>query len=278
MSPHGAGLAQSPTPTLNLALSLSLSLALTLTRTRGRFDSSARYGSVLLDDGLHAKVSDFGVAKRNGNPSLPEPPQHSFDTHTRGCGTMRYMAPEVLLSAGEYSFPCDVYSFGMLLWELTHDKVVFGGLSGSEVSTRVVERGQRPPLELPPSLAAIGPLITSCWQSDPEARPTMLACADELLRLVMIGVPPRPSPNPSSAQSSSTPEPPASSSHDPKLSQDSRNGESSISAVPVCHSENSNTATPACYSENSNTAKVAHGVCVAPEASMTPPWLFEPLL
>ena len=236
-------------------------------------------GSVLLDDGLHAKVSDFGITKRNGktSSSLGARLGVAFGAHTTAVGTARYMAPEVLLSA-EYSFPCDVYSFGMLLWELMHDKVVFGGLSGSEVSTRVVERGQRPPLELPPSLAAIGPLITSCWQSDPEARPTMLACADELLRLVMIGVPPRPSPNPSSAQSSSPPEPPASSSHDPKLSQDSRNGESSISAVPVCHSENSNTATPACYSENSNTAKVAHGVCAAPEASLTPPWLFEPLL
>jgi len=186
VSPHGAGLAQSPTPTLNLALSLSLNLALTLTLTRGRFDSSARYGSVLLDDGLHAKVSDFGVAKRNGNPSLPGPPQHSFDSHTRGCGTMRYMAPEVLLSAGEYSFPCDVYSFGMLLWELTHDRVVFGHLKNRPLKnyvTSLVMDGERPRLELEPSLAAIGPLITACWRGDPADRPTMEYLAKETCRL-----------------------------------------------------------------------------------------------
>ena len=143
-----------------------------------------------------------------------------------------------------------------------------------------MQRGQRPPLELPPSLTAIGPLITSCWQSDPEARPTMLACADELLRLVMIGVPPRPSPMPSSANSSGSSEAHASSSSNPEPSQDNRNGESSNSALPspACCSENSNSATPAYYPENSNsnTAKVASNR--GPEASLTPPWLFEPLL
>lgn len=235
---------------------------------------------MLLDDGLHAKVSDFGITKRNGKTlSLGARLGVDFGAHTTGVGTARYMAPEVLLSA-EYSFPCDVYSFGMLLWELTHDEVVFGGLSGREVSTRVVQRDQRPPLELPPSLKAIGPLITSCWQSDPEARPTMLACADELLQLVMVGVPSCPSPMPSSTHSSNSPEPRASCSSNPKPSQDNRNGESSNSALPspACYSQNSNTATPVCYSENSNTTKVADRVCAGPEASLTPPWLFEQLL
>jgi serine/threonine-protein kinase TNNI3K len=144
--------------------------------------------NVLLDDGLHAKVSDFGVAKRNGNPSLPGPPQHSFDSHTRGCGTMRYMAPEVLLSAGEYSFPCDVYSFGMLLWELTHDRVVFEHLKNRPLKNYVTSQshvmdGKRPLLELEPSLAAIGPLITACWRGDPADRPTMEYLAKETCRL-----------------------------------------------------------------------------------------------
>jgi serine/threonine protein kinase len=141
---------------------------------------------VLLDDGLRAKVSDFGIAKRSGNPSSAGPgAQKLSDTHTTGVGTTRYMAPERLRS-DEYSFPCDVYSFGMLLWELTHDTVVFQDYNGVRLTRHLparVQRGVRPPLALPPDLTAIGPLITACWAADPADRPTMPACADELLKI-----------------------------------------------------------------------------------------------
>ena len=144
-------------------------------------------GSVLLDDGLHAKVSDFGITKRNGktSSSLGARLGAALGAHTTAVGTARYMAPEVLLSA-EYSFPCDVYSFGMLLWELTHDRVVFEKLKNRPLKNYVtshVMAGERPRLELEPSLAAIGPLITACWGGDPAGRPTMEYLAKETCRL-----------------------------------------------------------------------------------------------
>ena len=140
---------------------------------------------MLLDDGLHAKVSDFGITKRNGktSSSLGARLGAALGAHTTAVGTARYMAPEVLLSA-EYSFPCDVYSFGMLLWELTHDRVVFRDFRGRRlqkfVTSKVVMNGVRPQLELDPSLEAIGPLITACWGGVPADRPTMEKLADEL--------------------------------------------------------------------------------------------------
>ena len=91
------------------------------------------------------------------------------------------------MSAESYSFPCDVYSFGLLLWELAHAEKVFASLDGREVS-RILRLGGRPQLQLPPSLKAFGPLITSCWCRDPAQRPTMSACADELFELVAAGV------------------------------------------------------------------------------------------
>ena len=43
---------------------------------------------------------------------------------TKGMGTPRYMAPE-LLQGNSYSEKADVYSFGILLWELFHEVVPF---------------------------------------------------------------------------------------------------------------------------------------------------------
>ena len=75
---------------------------------------------------------------------------------------------------------CDVYSFGMLLWELTHRSVPFPDHAGEQVATQIAQSGRRPALLLPAGLEAMGPLITSCWDHDPERRLTMSACTSVL--------------------------------------------------------------------------------------------------
>jgi serine/threonine protein kinase len=67
--------------------------------------------NVVVDKEGHIKLIDFGFAKR-----LSSTNNHRTSTN---CGTMGYTAPEVLLGSSlGYSFPADVWSFGILLCEL----------------------------------------------------------------------------------------------------------------------------------------------------------------
>jgi len=88
------------------------------------------------------------------------------------CGTPRYMAPEVALEMG-YSLPADVYSFGILLWEMCALKKPFVHVkSAAEFHKSVFEKGARPKLGKcwPPVLREI---MTECWSSFPGERPEM---------------------------------------------------------------------------------------------------------
>ncbi|KAI3782231.1 hypothetical protein L2E82_12269 [Cichorium intybus] len=67
-------------------------------------------GNILLNSNFCAKVADFGLAKLCNR-------DNTHITMTRGRGTPGYAAPEVWLPL-PVSHKCDVYSFGMLLFEI----------------------------------------------------------------------------------------------------------------------------------------------------------------
>ncbi|KAG4958433.1 hypothetical protein JHK87_035066 [Glycine soja] len=69
--------------------------------------------NILLDETFTPKVSDFGLAKLY-------PIDNSIVTMTAARGTIGYMAPELFYkNIGGISHKADVYSFGMLLMEMT---------------------------------------------------------------------------------------------------------------------------------------------------------------
>jgi len=135
--------------------------------------------NVLLDGMLHAKVNDFGISKQLVaiDESLEgERSGRCCTANTGRCGTKKYMAPEVAGAASnpEYSESCDVYSYGLTLWELLH----------KERLPPQRAQMQRPPVVLPEELEGLDTLITACWHDDPQRRPSMKACADELAALL----------------------------------------------------------------------------------------------
>eukprot|EP00900_Chrysochromulina_parva_P023007 jgi/Chrpa1/533/Chrysochromulina_OHIO_Genome00010341-RA len=123
--------------------------------------------NVLLDADLHAKVSDFGISTTFG-------PEHTAET-----GTYRSMAPEVL-THHPYNEMCDVFSFGVLLWEIGHIEIPFGSDSFLQAAFAVAVERKRPPVALPPPLGALAPLIQACWQHEPSDRPPMSRVLTEL--------------------------------------------------------------------------------------------------
>mmetsp|Transcript_32431 Transcript_32431/g.53635 ORF Transcript_32431/g.53635 Transcript_32431/m.53635 type:complete len:347 (+) Transcript_32431:871-1911(+) len=105
------------------------------------------------------KVIDFGLAKIVEHGSVESTDTYEMSGET---GSLRYMAPEVADSL-PYNHKADVYSFGIILWELNTLKKPFDGLDREQFYERVVHGGERPPLsrKWPEELVS---LMTDCWQ------------------------------------------------------------------------------------------------------------------
>ena len=105
------------------------------------------------------KLIDFGLARvvDNTTPDCDEVYEMSGET-----GSLRYMAPEVA-SAQPYNHKADVYSFGMILWELVAYEKPFDGMNREEFYEKVVHGGYRPEItrKFPEDLAN---LIQSSWR------------------------------------------------------------------------------------------------------------------
>ena len=71
-------------------------------------------------------------------------------------GTLQWVAPEVLLGE-RYSHKCDMYSFGVVIWELVTGVVPFDGINRNELARKVAVEGMRlpPPPGTPHGLLVI---------------------------------------------------------------------------------------------------------------------------
>lgn len=120
--------------------------------------------NVLIDNRKRAKICDFGLSRINS--ILNKVPL------TGNIGTTPWMAPEVLMSSPAYDTKVDVYSYGILLWELLTCDSPYRGVPTDKIINMVINENLRPtlPENIPKKLEN---LITSCWNVDPSLRPTM---------------------------------------------------------------------------------------------------------
>ncbi|GMH17078.1 hypothetical protein Nepgr_018919 [Nepenthes gracilis] len=117
--------------------------------------------NLLVDRNWVVKVCDFGLSKM----------KHStFLSSISNAGTAEWMAPEVLRNEPSNE-KCDVYSFGVILWELCTMQQPWGGMNPMQVVGAVGFQHRR--LDIPEDLdPAIAEIICKCWQTDPKLRPT----------------------------------------------------------------------------------------------------------
>lgn len=117
--------------------------------------------NVLLAADLTPKVCDFGMSRHLGNSNA--------DTTKNDVGPLKWMAPEAI-AENIYSFKTDIYSFGVVCWEILSCTDPYPDLTPGQVAARVVTSDFRLtiPDDCPEPLAK---LMKQCWLKSPDERP-----------------------------------------------------------------------------------------------------------
>ncbi|XP_073465568.1 mitogen-activated protein kinase kinase kinase 9 [Aquarana catesbeiana] len=116
------------------------------------------------------KITDFGLAR-----------EWHRTTKMSAAGTYAWMAPEVIRSS-MFSKGSDVWSYGVLLWELLTGEVPFRGIDGLAVAYGVAMNK----LSLPIPSTCPEPfarLMEDCWNPDPHCRPSFTNILFQLITI-----------------------------------------------------------------------------------------------
>jgi serine/threonine-protein kinase len=151
------------------AILLDVCAALREAHSQGVIHRDLKPGNVLLRDGDHAVVVDFGMAKivTGGGTGTTALTQHNMVF-----GTPEYMAPEQA-RGDELDARCDVYAAGIILYELLTGRVPFVGPTPLSVLTAHLTSTPQPPRERAPDRGisiALEAVTLHAIARDPGAR------------------------------------------------------------------------------------------------------------
>ena len=121
--------------------------------------------NILLDSHRRAKIADFGLSR------VKQESRSSRSQQQDCVGTVAWMAPELFKRRAKYVAGSDMYSFGMILWELSTRALPWEDAHGNQSIIKWVCEGERediPPMTPPP----IATLIKQCWEAEPGGRPS----------------------------------------------------------------------------------------------------------
>ncbi|KAM9017894.1 mitogen-activated protein kinase kinase kinase 21 isoform 1-T1 [Ara ararauna] len=113
------------------------------------------------------KITDFGLAR-----------EWHRTTKMSAAGTYAWMAPEVIKSS-IFSKGSDIWSYGVLLWELLTGEVPYRGIDGLAVAYGVAVNKLTLPI---PSTCPepFAKLMKECWEQDPHIRPSFALILEQL--------------------------------------------------------------------------------------------------
>eukprot|EP00002_Diphylleia_rotans_P014085 TRINITY_DN2741_c0_g1_i1.p1 TRINITY_DN2741_c0_g1~~TRINITY_DN2741_c0_g1_i1.p1 ORF type:complete len:840 (+),score=152.61 TRINITY_DN2741_c0_g1_i1:47-2566(+) len=137
-----------------------------------------RCANILIDGDWTPKLCDFGLSCQVTDIYVGNP-QEKTDSSIRkrmhsmyrpSVGALRWMAPEAFQNV-KYDLCSDVYSFGMVVWEILHSKPPFDELSPTQAAVAAAD-GQRPSF-LPETCEILQGIASRCWSHESSDRPSI---------------------------------------------------------------------------------------------------------
>jgi len=161
-------------PATSIDIVVQILLAAQFAHRRGVIHRDLKPHNVMLDEEGRVRVTDFGIARAGAS-----------DMTLTGSimGTAQYLSPE---QAQGYavSDASDLYSVGVILYELLTGVVPFEGETAVAIAFKQVAAMPRPPSELNPSLpASLDAVVLRALAKDPTAR---YADAGELINALQL--------------------------------------------------------------------------------------------
>jgi len=146
-----------PIPTVK-SYALQLCDALSYAHRNGVVHRDIKPDNVQILPGGHIKLTDFGIARLMGEPTITQ--------NGQVFGTPSYMSPEQV-KGGEIDARSDIFSLGVLLYEMVTGKKPFTGDTVVTITYNITSVDPPPPQGAPPWLSGI---ILKAMAKDPEMR------------------------------------------------------------------------------------------------------------
>ncbi|HZQ51180.1 MAG TPA: protein kinase [Bryobacteraceae bacterium] len=149
------------------AIGHQIAEALAAAHAQGTIHGDIKPENILLRPDRYVKVLDFGLARKVTTQAI------AFGGIS-ALGTLRYMSPEQ--ARGDPLTPAsDVFSFGLVLYELTTGRHAFQRTSPADTARAILSEEAPAPCSVNPSLPSrLNSLIRAMLAKDPAARPSAL--------------------------------------------------------------------------------------------------------